>query len=95
MAEDAAAEAAKTNEVPYVAFEDGDPGVFRCPFLGDYIPEGWKQVDELFVDSSGVGADDEPALTHEQFLSKVKSGMGYAIAEAGQFQVYIRVYEKV
>lgn len=95
MAEEAAVEAARESKQPYVAFEDKDTGVFRCPFLGDYIPDGWEETDELFVDASGFGADDEPALTKEQFINKVKSGYGYAVSQAGQFQVYVRVFKRV
>jgi hypothetical protein len=46
------------------------------------------------VDSSGFGEAGEPALTLRQFLGKIKTGCGYAITEAGQFQVYIGEFEK-
>ena len=80
---------------PYIAKYNSDEGVKACPRLGDYIPKGWKVVNTYFVDSSGFGAEDELALTFEQFLKKVKRGFGYALAECGQFQVYINEYKQV
>lgn len=80
---------------PYVAINDNDKGVLRCQFLGYYIPVGWDVTDNLyFVDSSGFGANDEIALTVNQFLKKVKKRYGYGIREAGQFQVYIQEYKR-
>ena len=79
---------------PYIAKTDGDIEVRNCPNLGDYLPKGWTITNTYFVDSSGFGADDEPALTFGQFLNKVRAGYGYAIYEAGEFQVYIREYKK-
>ena len=79
---------------PYVAISDHDEGVFGCPTLGDYVPSGWNRVNTLFVDQSGFGMDDEPALSINQFLNKVKKGFGYGIGETGQFQLYIHVFEK-
>lgn len=65
----------------------------QFPFLGTYIPRGWKRTGrEFFVDSSGFGGPGEPALTFERFLEQVKPSHGYAITEAGQFQVYVAEY---
>jgi len=64
----------------------------RIPFLGDYVPEGFHLIDTLFVDSSGWGTSHEAALTQEQFLASLKVGRGYAIVEAGEFQVYVGVF---
>lgn len=94
MAREAAALAASEGRVPFVVeaedMEDFRRGVtFPFPFLGDYVPRGWKQVNEYFCDSSGFGAPGEPALTREQFLGKITVGRAYAIVEAGQFQVYV------
>lgn len=48
----------------------------------------------LFVDSSGWGAQNEPALTFGEFVQVVKANPDYryAIVEAGQFQVVIGVF---
>lgn len=80
---------------PYIAEFDGDEGVRSCPFLADYIPEGYELVEKYFVDSSGFGSENEPALTLEQFLRRVKEGFGYAVIESGQFQVYIGEYRRI
>lgn len=87
-------EARKNKLQPYVAKKDGDEGVFKMKHLGCYKPEGWELREKLFVDSSGWGAEGEPALTIKQFLSRVKAGLGYSICQAGQFQVYINVFER-
>lgn len=104
IAKDAADEARELCKVPYsIRQYSGNVESFcrRIPFLGDYVPEGWERVPEiepLFVDSSGFGSAGEPALTLAEFSRKLaafkKSGdnYGFAIIEAGQFQVYIAVY---
>lgn len=78
---------------PTIAKEDGQR-LQHIPSLGDYRPKGWTLIDALFVDSSGFGDSSEPALTIDQFYNKVKAGFGYAVIEAGQFQVYIGVFER-
>jgi hypothetical protein len=81
---------------------------FPFPHLGDYIPEGWRQYGGegglFFVDGTGFGEASEPALTGDQFKSEVKKilavnalcgwEIGWAIVEAGQFQVYIQAFKK-
>lgn len=68
----------------------------NIPFLADYVPKGWvKEPDEFFVDTSGFGRDDEPALSHRQFalrLALLPPGWGVAMTEQGQFQGYVAVY---
>ncbi len=94
MARQAAAKAAREGRVPCLV-EAEDIAAFRqgrrfpFPFLGPYVPKGWKKVQERFVDSSGFGASDEPALTAEEFIDRLVLGRGYAITQAGQFQVYV------
>ena len=71
--------------------------VRHIPNLGDRTPRGFTKVEDLFVDASGFGGDNEPALSQGQFLAKVKAngpGFYYSICETGQFQVYIRVMTK-
>ena len=82
------------NILPYIAKCNNDKNVFKCDFIGDYIPDGWEAIQNFFVDSTGWGRDNEPALTPENFLRKVKKGLGYAITEKGQFQVYITEFKK-
>lgn len=101
MALKAARKAAREKRVPLVLeAEDiailkakGAESGLRFPFLGTYIPRGWKRTErEFFVDSSGFGGPGEPALTLEKFLDQVKPSHGYAVTEAGQFQVYVAEY---
>lgn len=79
----------------YRAKENGDLGVKSCRIIGRDIPLGFELTGEFFVDNSGLGGDDEPALTFTSFLNKVKTGRYYGIKEAGQFQVYIREFKKI
>lgn len=78
---------------PYIAVCDKDENVFKMPFMGFYVPKGFKGTERYFVDNSGFGSESEPALTAGQFLNKVKQGHAYGIYEAGQFQVYIQEYK--
>ena len=73
---------------------DGDKSVFKCEAI-DGTPDGFIETNEFFVDSNGFGRDDEPALTPEQFLKKVKAGKYYAITGQGQFQVHVSEFEKL
>jgi hypothetical protein len=94
MNRDASRIACQKNLVPYVVWE-GDKNLFPpfpFPKLGDYIPKGWKKVNEYFCDSSGLGSEDEPALTIREFKNKLVVGRGYAITSEGQFQVYVGEY---
>jgi len=67
---------------------------FPFPNFGDYRPKGWELVETYFVDSSGFGGDGEPALGARHFRSKLKIGYGYAVIEAGQFQVYVGEFRR-
>jgi hypothetical protein len=105
MAAEAAQEAAQAGKEPY-EYWDGEPigPPFHFPFLGDYVPQGWrKRDDDMFVDSSGMGADDEAALSVSQLVAEIKrllcatppyKRLGFAITEAGEFQLYVGVYER-
>ena len=68
---------------------------FPFPHIGDYVPEGYKEMGTYFVDSSGFGSSGELALTINEFKRKMKIGHSYAIIEAGQFQVYVTEFRKV
>jgi hypothetical protein len=62
--------------------------------------KGYELVENLFVDNSGFGSDDEPALTRSSFESRLiellnQHGPLYAfITDVGQFQVYIGLFKK-
>jgi len=79
----------------YKAVSDKDVGVFKCPnYAGKKIPAKYELVEEFFVDNSGLGTEEELALTAEMFLEKVKKGLYYAITAEGQFQVYVGAFRK-
>lgn len=73
------------------------------PNIGDYEPPGWEEVDRLFCDKSGMGADYAPAMTIDQLKRKLKqlveargnNTLGFAIVQEGQLQVYVGVFRKV
>ena len=98
----AARHAAKIHAEPYVVFDEDEVGrtAFRFPFLGTHVPAGWDHVDTIFVDTSGAGRDNEPALTGSRLQHEVrrrlgeKDTFGYAFTEIGQFQAYVGVYRR-
>jgi len=75
--------------------------VFKSKNLADLDLKGYKEIDELFCDSSGFGSVGERALTKDQCRAKMaqiilEHGEVYTgITGIGQFQVYITVYKKV
>jgi len=94
--------AAKEGKKPYIV-ENEDIASWKAgrslpipfPNIGDYEPPGFTEEGEaLFVDKSGFGVVGEPALTLEQMLDELIPGMGYAIVEEGQFQVYIQPFRR-
>ena len=62
--------------------------------------KGYELKKELFVDSSGFGQEDEPALTQSGFMFEVSQlleeygTLTAKITRAGQFQVYIGLFTK-
>jgi len=87
---------ARANETNlWVAQTNGDENVRLAPYIGDYTPIGWELVETYFVDNSGMGGQNEPALTLKQFLQEVKQNHGYGIISVGQFQIYIGEFRKV
>lgn len=108
IAKEAGAKARKLKLEPYVpssadlseAKDDVKSVTGHIPFLGTLVPKGWTKTDTVwFCDSSGFGAEDEPALTPKRFIKELTEfhathpDHGYAIEEAGQFQVYVRAYK--
>jgi hypothetical protein len=92
-----AAKAARLHKKPYL-FEEEDRGSFPpfpFPNIGDYRPKGWELTDSYFVDKTGMGYDDEPAMPIERLIKKLKAGYGYAIIEEGEFQLYIGEFKQV
>lgn len=97
----AAREAARAEKRPYIVFNADEVKtwkVFPFPFLGSYVPKGWRLIEKLFVDKTGWGYESEPAMTHAALRKRLiencdkKKTYGYALVEEGQFQVYVGVY---
>jgi hypothetical protein len=61
----------------------------KIPLLNTKDINGFEFIKSYFVDSSGFGDENEPALTFSNFFKEIKTGYAYGIIEAGQFQVYI------
>jgi hypothetical protein len=90
----AARKARKRHKTPLVpdgpeAVEDWLPLPF--PSLGNYDPPGWERTeDSWFVDKTGWGRPDEPALTWDQLKDQLQEYIaenpahGFAITEEGQ-----------
>lgn len=77
--------------------------VYRSPKVSEDTMKvkGYKLIKNLFVDSSGWGRENEPALTANQFERELKelisanNGVVYTtITDAGMFQVYVGVFIK-
>jgi hypothetical protein len=77
--------------------------VYKCKMesIESMELKGYELIDELFVDSSGFGTDDEPALTAFNFerkvieLCKLHGTLTAKITNRGQFQVYVGLFKKV
>ena len=98
MQREAAAEAAEQGKRPVIIDQHDldDDRIPQIPFIGDYVPEGWAKLDkDYFVDSSGFTSPGEPAMSMRAFLAALTPGHGYAVTEAGQFQVHVGEYVKV
>jgi hypothetical protein len=72
----------------------------RVPYVGRERIKGFRLVgEEVFVDTSGWGAPDEPALTQGQFLKHMleqtrKHGtLWWGLTTVGQFQGYVRAWK--
>jgi len=81
---------------------DEPEDLFQSPNLtGVPHDEDYKEVEELFCDSSGFGASYEAALTKEQATKRVQeifkehegTQLYSAVTGVGQFQVYVTIYK--
>ena len=95
----AARKAAREHKRPVMVEED-DLDILETelciPNLGDYRPKGYKLIDTWFVDKSGFGAPDEPAMCQSEMFMKIRengAGYGYGMIEEGQFQCYVGVFK--
>jgi hypothetical protein len=71
-----------------------DPDVLK-PNRTRYTTGKVDGVPGLFVDKSGLGAPNEPAMTAQEFADWIVPNYGYAIVEEGQFQITIGVFKRV
>lgn len=102
--EEIAAQAAADDLVPFVPHSADDVDYwppFPFPNLGYFEPDGWEKTEQhWFVDKTGRGLPNEPALTHEQFIRELRryiaanAGHGLAITEEGEFQVVISAFRR-
>lgn len=107
MSREAAVRAATNGHKPLCVWQEdieairaGRSPARAIPFLGDYIPYGYKALVDgdgkqktAFVDSSGFGTDRELAMTQARFANILNPGDYIAIVEAGEFQVVVGFYE--
>jgi len=98
----AARRAAREHRIPLIVEQEDmatlETHLRHIPNFGDYRPKGWELVGSAFVDKSGWGGDNEPALSFAQFVTWIKAqgpGFGYALIEEGQFQVYVGKFSPV
>lgn len=75
--------------------------IFKSPDgTGMDTPRGFKEVEELFCDSSGMGSSYEPAMTKNATIERIEELMRkhkrlYSrLTGIGQFQVYVTLYKK-
>ena len=97
LQEQACAKACQRNLIPYVVWPQDVGNIAslkRIPNFGTYRPSGWEYLQSHFVDSSGFGEEDEPAMTAQAFANSLVVGRAYAIVSVGQFQVYVGEFQK-
>ena len=83
--------------------EDEIMDISGIPLTSDLLlSDEWEEAGESwFVDSSGFGQEDEPALTVEQFQRKLREYVrenpehGFGISGVGQCQLYVSAYRGV
>ena len=98
----AASRGQKQPRVPTLSEIDDFPPI-PFPQLGSHVPAGWERLDDVmwFVDSSGCGRSNETALTVTEFVAALRGyaqenpSHGYAVVDAGQFQVRVGAYRPV
>ena len=92
---------ARLSKAKPAIIEAGAP-VTGVPFLGDACDDLdaiAERLDTLFVDISGWGAPNEPALTQEQFIARLHEladehgTLMVALEECGQFQGFAGVWK--
>ena len=85
--------AKRLKRLPKIARFDSEK-LEGIPNIGGYRPKGFKLIEKLFVDKTGFD-EDGPAMSIAAFHRQIKEGLGYAVIEEGQFQVYVGVFRKL
>lgn len=102
----AARVAARKHLTPYVPWDASEIDGFNrfpFPFLGDYRPKGWELQEYVTADATGLGYESEPALTvrglrawcKAQIAAHPGRSVGFAITEAGEFQVVVASFVRI
>jgi len=98
--EDAATRARRESKKPLLVSDSSQlSGIPHLGYACEEVDERYQRVATLFCHSSGFGSPSEPALTYSQFQAKVEEllesygDLLVAIEEAGQFQVYVAVWQ--
>lgn len=103
MNDAAVAKAKRLRQTPYVirstrALNNMPP--FPFPNIGSFVPEGWREEEDLRLFVSKTSVDSGPALSTSQLCKRLHElraqnpKYGYAIVDEGQFQLYIGVFTK-
>jgi len=102
--EDIALQAAEEGLEPFVPSDSDALGFWqriRLPNIGYYEPDGWEKTEaSWFVDKTGWGREDEPALTLNRFKKELQQyiranpGHGFAVTEEGEFQLYVSAFRR-
>ena len=99
--EGAARDARSQGKQPVRMDKVEDFGQKPIPHLGcacKSLDRKHRRIETLFVDISGFGSEDEPALSLRQFKEKVRALIAeygsilLALEERGQFQGYVAVW---
>jgi hypothetical protein len=69
--------------------EDPHGSGVSFPNIGDWRPRGYTLERQLFIDISGFGGENEPAMSLHRLTQELREGMAYALVEVGQFQGYL------
>ena len=101
MAEDQGKKAKKAGYKPYILkhLHVDTLQTFPFPNVGDYRPAGWELLQYRTCDKTGMGDEDEPAMTVRGLKEWIKqlqrSDDNYAMAiiEEGEFQVVIGLFK--
>jgi hypothetical protein len=101
--QEAAEEARRLRKVPHVPRSPDEVDDYRpvpFPSLCDYCPGDWVRTDDepWFVDSTGYGTEDEPALTTDAFKAILREYIeehpeyGFGLTCCGPHQVYVGAF---